>query len=91
MRRRVINEEKSALIRRLYRYIVSQDVLPGLYLIRVFQSYKFRQASDFWYLTGFEEPDAAVILEKTSSSRGYRMTLFCHGSDPEQAQWDGAK
>jgi len=25
-------------------------------------SYKFRQASDFWYLTGFDEPDAAVIL-----------------------------
>lgn len=25
-------------------------------------SYKHRQASDFWYLTGFEEPDSAVIL-----------------------------
>jgi len=25
-------------------------------------SYKFRQASDFWYLTGFDEPDAAVII-----------------------------
>lgn len=29
-------------------------------------SYKFRQASDFWYLTGFEEPDAAVILGELS-------------------------
>ena len=25
-------------------------------------SYKFRQASDFWYLTGFQEPDAAVVI-----------------------------
>ena len=25
-------------------------------------SYKYRQASDFWYLTGFEEPNSAVIL-----------------------------
>ena len=25
-------------------------------------SYKYRQASDFWYLTGFEEPDSAVVL-----------------------------
>lgn len=25
-------------------------------------SYRFRQSSDFWYLTGFEEPDSAVIL-----------------------------
>ncbi|THV00547.1 peptidase M24 [Dendrothele bispora CBS 962.96] len=52
--------------------------------------YKFRQASDFWYLTGFEEPDSALILEKTSSSRGFRMTLFTPGSDPSKAQWDGA-
>jgi hypothetical protein len=29
------------------------------------ESYKFRQASDFWYLTGFEEPDSALILGKS--------------------------
>jgi hypothetical protein len=28
----------------------------------VFSSYKYRQASDFWYLTGFEEPDSAIVL-----------------------------
>ncbi|THH29606.1 hypothetical protein EUX98_g4589 [Antrodiella citrinella] len=53
--------------------------------------YKFRQASDFWYLTGFEEPDSAVILEKNSSSRGYRMTLFSAGKDMAKEQWDGAR
>ncbi|KAL4075579.1 peptidase M24, structural domain-containing protein [Scleroderma yunnanense] len=53
--------------------------------------YKFRQASDFWYLTGFEEPDAAVILEKTSTSRGYRMTLFCNGKDSAKEKWEGAR
>ena len=25
-------------------------------------SYKFRQASDFWYLTGVSEPESAVTL-----------------------------
>lgn len=25
-------------------------------------SYRFRQRSNFWYLTGFEEPDSALIL-----------------------------
>jgi intermediate cleaving peptidase 55 len=25
-------------------------------------SYKYRQASDFWYLTGFNEPDSALTL-----------------------------
>ncbi|KAF9782088.1 peptidase M24 [Thelephora terrestris] len=54
-------------------------------------SYKFRQASDFWYLTGFDEPDAAVILEKASSQRGYKMSLFSSGSNQEKEKWDGAR
>ncbi|KAJ7122944.1 peptidase M24 [Mycena epipterygia] len=53
--------------------------------------YKFRQASDFWYLTGFGEPNSAVILEKTSTSRGYRMTLFSAGKDSAKEKWDGAR
>ncbi|RXW14043.1 hypothetical protein EST38_g11812 [Candolleomyces aberdarensis] len=53
--------------------------------------YKYRQASDFWYLTGLEEPDSAVILEKTSSSKGYRMTIFSSGKDPVKEKWDGAR
>ncbi|KAF9458010.1 peptidase M24 [Collybia nuda] len=53
--------------------------------------YKYRQASDFWYLTGFEEPDSAIILEKTSNSRGYRMTLFCSGKDSAKEKWEGAR
>ncbi|THH09459.1 hypothetical protein EW146_g8678 [Bondarzewia mesenterica] len=53
--------------------------------------YKFRQASDFWYLTGFEEPDSAVILRKDHSPRGYSMTLYSGGQDPAKEQWDGAR
>ncbi|KAF8164915.1 peptidase M24, structural domain-containing protein [Crassisporium funariophilum] len=52
--------------------------------------YKYRPASDLWYLTGFEEPNSAVILEKVSSSRGYKMTLFCAGKDSAKEKWDGA-
>ncbi|KAI6168908.1 peptidase M24 [Pisolithus thermaeus] len=54
-------------------------------------SYKFRQSSDFWYLTGFEEPESAVILEKVSNSRGYRMTLFSSGKDSAKEKWEGAR
>ncbi|OJT04640.1 Intermediate cleaving peptidase 55 [Trametes pubescens] len=55
-------------------------------------NYKFRQSSDFWYLTGFDEPDAAVILEKQPSSpRGYRMTIFSAGTDSAKEKWDGAR
>ncbi|KIJ32357.1 hypothetical protein M422DRAFT_213900 [Sphaerobolus stellatus SS14] len=54
--------------------------------------YKFRQASDFWYLTGFQEPDAALILEKTSQGRrSYKMTLFCEGKNAHKEKWEGAR
>ncbi|TDL29014.1 peptidase M24 [Rickenella mellea] len=53
--------------------------------------YKFRQASDFWYLTGFEEPESAIILEKTSDSKGYRMTMFSQGKDAAKEKWEGAR
>ena len=44
------------------------------------RSYKFRQASDFWYLTGFEEPDSALILGQPSS---YLSILsYPHSSAP---------
>jgi hypothetical protein len=32
--------------------------------VPVLRSYKYRQNSDFWYLTGFAEPDSAVVLGK---------------------------
>ncbi|BGP23779.1 aminopeptidase [Rhodotorula toruloides] len=53
--------------------------------------YRFRQRSNFWYLTGFEEPDSALIFEKDSSSRGYKMTLFCRPKDAYEELWNGAR
>ncbi|KAG2345012.1 peptidase M24 [Suillus weaverae] len=66
---------------------VCADCLPNI----VAPSYKYRQGSDFWYLTGFEEPDSAVVLEKNASSRGYRMTLFSNGKDSAKEKWDGPR
>ncbi|PVF95749.1 hypothetical protein CPB86DRAFT_563159 [Serendipita vermifera] len=51
--------------------------------------YRFRQSSDFWYLTGFEEPQATVVLEKDASPKGYRMTFFCAPNDARKELWDG--
>ncbi|KAG1875383.1 peptidase M24 [Suillus subalutaceus] len=66
---------------------VYADYLPDI----MASSYKYRQGSDFWYLTGFEEPDSAVVLEKNASSRGYRMTLFSNGKDSAKEKWDGPR
>lgn len=48
--------------------------------------YPFRQASDFYYLTGFNEPDALLVLSKKSDSS---FTLFCPPRDPEMEIWTG--
>jgi intermediate cleaving peptidase 55 len=32
-----------------------------------------------------------LALEKTSTSRGYRMTLFSAGKDSAKEKWDGAR
>lgn len=51
--------------------------------------YPFRQDSDFCYLTGFEEPDAVLVLvpghEEGSS------ILFVRPRDHEREQWDGLR
>ncbi|GAA6046470.1 hypothetical protein JCM3770_004938 [Rhodotorula araucariae] len=53
--------------------------------------YRFRQRSNFWYLTGFEEPDSALVLEKTSCAKGYKMTLFCQPKEPYHELWNGPR
>ena len=54
-------------------------------------SYKFRQSSNFWYLTGIEEQDAAVILQKTSGGKGYKMYLCVKEKDTYDELWHGAR
>ncbi|OAV88263.1 hypothetical protein PTTG_08456 [Puccinia triticina 1-1 BBBD Race 1] len=53
--------------------------------------YPFRQSSDFWYLTGFQEPDSCLLLEKGNSTKGYTMTMFVRPKDPFQEMWEGAR
>src|SRR4026209_2446302 len=50
--------------------------------------YRFRQDSDFFYLTGFEEPDAVAVI-KPESDKQY--TLFVRPRDPEREIWDGRR
>jgi Xaa-Pro aminopeptidase len=50
---------------------------------------RFRQDSDVFYLTGFHEPDAVVVL--TPHDAEYRFTLFLRPRDPEREVWDGRR
>lgn len=49
--------------------------------------YPFRQDSDFWYLTGFDHPNATAILRTTDS--GPRFTLFVEPRDRAAETWTG--
>lgn len=49
--------------------------------------YPFRQNSDFYYLTGFNEPDACLLLLKTAETQ--KAILFNRKKDTEAEIWHG--
>ena len=51
--------------------------------------YRFRQDSDFYYLTGFAEPDAVIVLAPGRENGEYLM--FCRDHEPEKELWDGKR
>jgi Xaa-Pro aminopeptidase len=51
--------------------------------------YPYRQDSDLWYLSGFPEPEAVLVLVP---GRAHGETiLFCRERDPEREGWDGPR
>lgn len=58
--------------------------------------YPFRQDSNFYYLSGFPEPDAVLILSNKSEftekpSRGNFSALFCLPKDKMSEIWQGRR
>jgi Xaa-Pro aminopeptidase len=49
----------------------------------------FRQNSDFFFLTGFAEPDAIAVLDPSHPTTQY--TLFVRPRDPEMEAWNGRR
>ena len=50
--------------------------------------YRFRQDSDFYYLTGFHEPDALLVIMSGDTGE---CILFNRPKDPTQEQWTGTR
>jgi Xaa-Pro aminopeptidase len=51
--------------------------------------YAYRQDSDFYYLTGFAEPEAVLVLVPGRPQGEFIM--FCRDQDPERELWDGKR
>ncbi|EGJ34181.1 MULTISPECIES: aminopeptidase P N-terminal domain-containing protein [Moorena] len=49
--------------------------------------YNFRQDSDFFYLTGFNEPEAVIVLAPHHEE--HRFVLFVQPKEPEKEVWTG--
>ncbi len=51
--------------------------------------YPYRQDSDLWYLTGFPEPEAVLVL--VPGRKHGEHLLFCRERNPEREGWDGPR
>ncbi|MEO1582407.1 MAG: Xaa-Pro aminopeptidase [Pseudomonadota bacterium] len=52
-------------------------------------NHDYRQDSDFYYLTGFHEPEAVAVLVPGRPTGEF--ILFCRETDPEDALWHGER
>ncbi|MCB9551696.1 MAG: Xaa-Pro aminopeptidase [Myxococcales bacterium] len=50
----------------------------------------YRQDSDLYYLTGFEEPECVLVVAPHRDA-GDRVVLFLREKDPEREVWDGKR
>jgi len=51
--------------------------------------FKFHQDPDFYYLTGFPEPDAIAVIDPSNKKNPY--TLFVRPRDPKMETWYGRR
>jgi Xaa-Pro aminopeptidase len=51
--------------------------------------HEYRQSSDFFYLTGFDEPDSVAVLSSVAEKE--KLVLFVRPRDPERETWDGRR
>ncbi|KAL6882768.1 peptidase M24, structural domain-containing protein [Trichoderma longibrachiatum] len=50
----------------------------------------YRQETNFLYLTGWDEPDAVAVIEKTGPQHGdYLFRMFVKPKNPREEQWSG--
>jgi len=52
-------------------------------------NFEFRQASDFFFLTGFDEPDAVAVINPAHAKE--RFVLFVRPRDREMEIWNGRR
>jgi Xaa-Pro aminopeptidase len=75
---RMVGENGIAILPSAPQAIRSRDV-----------EYKYRQDSDFYYLTGFAEPESVAVL--APGRKNGEFILFCRERDSDKERWDGSR
>jgi len=75
---RMMSENSVAILPAASMLVRNRDVEHG-----------FRQDSDFMYLSGFNEPEAVIVLIPNRKQGEY--VLFCRDRDPLKETWDGRR
>ena len=73
---RMMGDDAIAILPTAAELVRNRDVL-----------FPFRPDSDFYYLTGFPEPEAVLVLVPGRPQGEF--LLFCRERDPAKEQWDG--
>ncbi|HEX6884580.1 MAG TPA: aminopeptidase P N-terminal domain-containing protein [Planctomycetota bacterium] len=83
-------EHRQRFLARLAAEDAAAIVPTGAARIRNHDSeYRFRPRSDFWWLTGFREPDAVLVLLPHHAEA--RSVLFLNEKDREVETWTGRR
>src|ERR1700722_7885492 len=53
--------------------------------------YPFRQESNFYYLSGFDEPESFLVLAPSLTGGTYKKILFVRRRDPLKEMWEGER
>jgi Xaa-Pro aminopeptidase len=75
---RMVGENGIAILPSAPQAVRSRDV-----------EYRYRQDSDFYYLTGFAEPESVAVLAPGRASGEF--VLFCRERDSHKERWDGSR
>jgi Xaa-Pro aminopeptidase len=53
--------------------------------------YPFRQETNFFYLSAFEEPESVLVLAPSKGKGSYKTVLFVRKRDVEKEMWEGER
>ncbi|GAB7365275.1 hypothetical protein MBLNU230_g6356t2 [Neophaeotheca triangularis] len=85
------HQRRAALARRLPKNSVAILAASNVKYRSGAVFYEFHQEPNFFYLTGFTEPDALAVIEKGDSDAEYTFHLYVRPKDDRAETWDGAR